>query len=40
MARKAQAGQKQEGTDGTTLDLEAKLDKAIWANLKERGYGG
>ena len=39
MARKAQAGQKQEGTDGT-LDFEAKLDKAIWANLKERGYGG
>ena len=39
MARNARAGQKQKGTNGATLGFEAKLDEAIWANLKELGYG-
>ena len=39
MARNARAGQKQKGTNGATLGFEAKLDKAIWVNLKELGYG-
>lgn len=39
MARNARAGQKQKGANGATLGFEAKLKKAILANLKERGYG-
>ena len=40
MARNARAGQKQKGTNGTTLGFEAKLYKAIEANLKELEDGG
>jgi len=40
MARNARAGQKQKGTNGATLGFEAKVDKAICANLKELRYGG
>jgi hypothetical protein len=39
MARTARAGQKQKGINGATLGLEAKVDKAICANLKELSYG-
>ena len=40
MARNARAGQKEKGTNGATLGFEAKVHKAICANLKELRYGG
>jgi hypothetical protein len=39
MARSAIPGQKQKGINSATLGFEAKVDKAICANLKELRYG-
>lgn len=39
MVAKANAIRKRHGNNGATLGFEAKLEKAIWANLKELGYG-